>query len=285
MYNLISFSQNIKNVFRIAAPYIQGTEIKSSSDLRKPYLDFLSVHQKEYPVNYSQNRIITDSKRAQQLSKAFSASRINDLHQEQMVGEFYNSEEQAIRVARVELALEQLHKMNFELWDLFRLCIHSILITGSETNQSGLKAHGGTSSKCIGLMWLTINHELSTQDIVEMLIHELTHTLIFIDELSHPQFRYDDIAKEETWALSAILNRTRPMDKVIHSIVVATEVMLSRKIFLKNDEPLRVHPHSDRMCKSTLDAIQSVLDLETVERVCLPRSIHLIQECQRKLLA
>ena len=90
-----------------------------------------------------------------------------------------------------------------------------------------------------------------------MLIHEFTHHAMFLDELRYKHYSYEMVMDRSTWARSAILNASRPLDKVLHSIVVATEVLLFRKYHLGHPTNPRVHPPTDLMIEQLDESILS----------------------------
>lgn len=284
MYGHYGINHNIENIFRLAAPHLQGEEIVTMKDLKPAYLRFLQSVHPEFPIADAKQLIVQDSERAKALSLAFSASRLNDLYQERMVGDFYSPDLLKANALLVKQSLETLRTLQPDLADLFDLAVHSILLCGSEKNQEGASAHGGTTNKCIGLIWLNLKPNMSEQNIIEMLIHELTHTLVFLDELNFEHFNYDNISKKEYWAVSSILKRQRPMDKVIHSILVSMEILFARKNYLpfKNEENL-VHPNSVSLMKSVQASISSVLEHPQLPEVCLPRTVELIKNAQTQL--
>lgn len=284
MYGLHGISENLKSVYRLAAPFKGSQPTKTIPDLKPAYLSFLNQVQPEYPAREISDLIVRDREHARALIASFSASRINDLHQEKMVADYYEGESQEQSIAAVLQALETLREMNPEVRELIQLVIHSILLCGSNLNEAGLRAYGGTSSKCVGLMWLSMKGGLSTQDIMELLIHEMTHTQVFIDELNFGHFDYEHLTKKENWARSSILNRNRPMDKVIHSIVVSHEVLFARANYLPNTDKISVHPASEVMRANTLQSIASVFAHPNHKRVCKPRALELIAQVEANLL-
>lgn len=126
---------------------------------------------------------------------------------------------------------------------------------------------------------------LSVQDIVELLIHEMTHTLVFIDELNYGHFDYAAMIKTENWARSSILNRQRPMDKVVHSIMVAHEVLWARAHYLPNTEKLSVHPPTGVMIRNLHAAIESVKQHPNRDSVCFPRALELVNMVEASVRA
>jgi hypothetical protein len=284
MYGLLGSSQNIKNIYRLSVPFVGSQKIATTDDLKVPYLSFLNQYQPNYRVPLNQKQVVTDFAQRQVLLGAFGASQINDLQQENMIGSTYNREAEQLCCENLIAAKNRMAQLNSELNDLFDLTIHSILLCGSSQNSAGMRARGGTSSKCVGLIWLTMEGHLSPQDIVEMMIHELTHNLVFINELNSPQFDYDLLNLAENWAQSSILNRKRPMDKVIHSIIVAHEILFARKHYLPNEDLLKVHPESGLLKQNTLASITSVLNHPRRDLVCKPGAIQLVTKTAQSLI-
>jgi hypothetical protein len=278
MYGLYGFSHNIKNIYKLGAPFAGGQKVETTRDLIPPYLSFLGRLHKGLPIKRAGGQIVEDQQQARELTSAFSASRLNDLYQEKMI----NADQSlpAELQARARAHVKILKQLNPEIGELFELAIHSIVLRGAFANKDGHSAHGGTSNKCIGLMWLSMKPSLSSQDILEMYIHELTHTLVFLDELNYEHFDYQHITEKEYWATSAILNRLRPMDKVVHSIAVSCELLYARANFLPNNEKLSVHPASEVIRSSTLGAAESVLNHPHLGKTCKPRVIELVEHAR-----
>ncbi|MGE0528049.1 MAG: HEXXH motif-containing putative peptide modification protein, partial [Bdellovibrionales bacterium] len=234
MYGLFGFSHNIKNIYKLAALHDEGMEVGGLDDIKAGYIECLRRLHDEFPIDSSEDLIIRDRVRANSFISAFSGSRINDLEQEQMITGLFEESDFSSRCELVERGLKMLHELNPELSDLFHLAVHGILLAGSGSNKAGLKAYGGSSNRCIGLIWLSLSPRLSLQDLLEIFIHELTHTLVFLDELNYGHFNYHYLTQAENWARSSILKRHRPMDKVLHSIIVASEILNARSRFLPN---------------------------------------------------
>lgn len=277
MYGLFGLSHNIQNVYRLAAPFVGERDVEKMRDLKPFYLDFLQNLHRDFPIHRQNDLVVKDPDVARTLVQAFSGSKINDLEQEQMVAAVYDGDDFARRADLVLSAVRKLEEINPELGELFHLAVHGVLLAGSGSNKAGFTAHGGSSNTCIGLIWLSLKDSLSTQDLVEMLIHELTHTLVFVDELNFEHFNYAEMTKSKNWARSSILKRPRPMDKVLHSIVVSTEILHARAKYLPNVDRLVVHPQSKSLRESTLVSIESVLAHPNLNEICKPRAIELVE--------
>ncbi|MDP2104576.1 MAG: HEXXH motif-containing putative peptide modification protein, partial [Desulfobulbaceae bacterium] len=168
------------------------------------------------------------------LGAAFGKGALNDLGQEHLVGDPYDGEllEQKINLARG--ALEEVMDSSADFASVFDLVIHSVFIKASRPSRHSLGSHGGSTSGSIGAIWFSVSDKVCHRDLVEMFVHELTHHLLFVDELNCPQFNYDLIVRPEHYARSAILKRQRPLDKVVHSIAVGATIVDARKRYLRS---------------------------------------------------
>jgi hypothetical protein len=91
-------------------------------------------------------------------------------------------------------------------------------------------------------------------------VHELTHHALFIDEHRYGHYDYPVILAPETWAQSALLKTPRPLDKVIHSIIVATEIVMFREQCLGHPAAPLVHPPTAKICTQISQSLDSVED-------------------------
>lgn len=138
-----------------------------------------------------------------------------------------------------------------QLAALFDLVIHTLFYARSP--DSG----GGSNSSAIGVIWCANRRSWSDDDLHEFFVHELTHNLVFLDELFHQHyFDLNEVAKPENYATSAILKTGRPLDKVFHSIVVAHEILQWRNRHGEPTGPM-VHPPSSALIKNCLTSIAS----------------------------
>jgi len=173
--------------------------------------------------------------------------------------------------------------MNPQLFELFHLVIHSVAVASSKLNRFQQRASAGSSSDLIGLIWVAVDKDQANNDLLEIFVHEMTHTLLFLDELNAGHFNYQFLSVVENFAHSAILRRSRPMDKVFHSIIVACEVLHARETFIGHPTAKMIHPPSREMCQHTRHAIDSMLSHKEVEKICTPRAIQLIEKAQSQL--
>ncbi|MEX0732114.1 MAG: HEXXH motif-containing putative peptide modification protein [Aquisalimonadaceae bacterium] len=158
---------------------------------------------------------------------------------------------------------------------LFDLIITDVFIMPSD------RARGGSTSSALGVIWANPNVSFRPPDVIEFLVHELTHHAMFLDEIAWGHYDYTQIVKPESWAVSAVLNTSRPVDKVLHSLVVAAEILMLREQALGHPATPRAHPPSDLLIKQARNSITSIN--EVIDRcsdnapMLLPRAKELLE--------
>jgi hypothetical protein len=278
MISILGSDQVIKSIYMLSRPYLAGAEISTVEQLRSPYLKFLSQHQPRQVLNNSSDPVAIDESATAALSGAFGHSKFNDLSQENMLGDQVEADEKLRLKALVRDGYAVLASRSPEVKAIFDLAIHSIFFVKSKTNKRGHNSFGGSSSGAIGSIWVSGQGDFNKFDISEFLLHELTHHLLFLAERCENQFHYDAIALPENYAQSAILNYRRPLDKVVHSIVVSTEIILARDSFLGNQR-VSLHPSTEVMLQQTILSIGSVFDLKNLDDLLTPWSIDIVKRC------
>jgi hypothetical protein len=280
MFSLFGHEEIIRNAYRVSHPFVNGRPLRTSGDLRACYLEFLADHQPYMPVNRGDDVFVTDEATENALVAAYGHNAtLNDLGQSEIIGAAYRDSVKAGKIALARTALETFLGLDERLAAVFDLTIHSIVVRPSN-RLAGHASYGGSSSAAMGTIWLALGPGVTQVDIIEMLLHELTHHLLFLDERNHPHFDYGHIASERNRAFSAILNMIRPIDKVVHSIVVATELVLGRRTFLRDDRPRVVHPASEKMIADAQQSYASVSALEHADLVLRPRTREILDRCR-----
>lgn len=279
MFSLFGADEILRNVYRVSHPFASEASISTSMDLRPYFLEFLSNHQPYMPVNRDSSKFILDIDIENELARAYSIDNaLNDLNQADIIGGSYPHEVKLKKIDLARLALEEFLGLDDMLSIIFDLCIHSIFIKPSNVPQ-GRKSYGGSSSAAIGAIWMTVDDTVTKLDLMEMFVHELTHHLLFIDERNYPQFDYDEITKESNYAFSAILNKMRPLDKVVHSVVVATELILARERFLTSAGERVIHPDTEILIENAIAARDSIYSLPNIDRIIKPRTEAILERC------
>jgi len=149
-------------------------------------------------------------------------------------------------------ALDELRLYSEDHRALFDTVITDVFILPSSV------AKAGSTSQAMGVIWANPRINYPLHDVMEMLVHELTHHAMFIDEIRFSHYNYGSVPDQNTWARSAILNVPRPLDKVLHSAVVATEILLLRERVLGHPVRPAVHPPTPFMLCRLQDALRDM---------------------------
>lgn len=156
-------------------------------------------------------------------------------------------------------------------YELIESIITDIFILPSD------KAIAGSTSGAIGVLWFNPKLRYQINDIVEMIVHELTHQLMFVDELCSPHYNYSLLFEKGSWPVSAILNTPRPFDKVLHSAVVAMELLLLRHRYTGHAWQSAVHPPTEVLKNQLTKTIVSMQDVLSRDKGILkPRGLEII---------
>lgn len=280
MYYLYGADHCVKLVYRLAKAHNFEWNPNTFDELRAGYLDFLDARQKKNVVNRGECIFIRDGDAEAALARSFSQASLNDLNQEHVVGHAYAANLRDMKIQLAEGALARLVASDEGFALIFGLVVHSIFVRSYQSAPGIMASHGGSSSGSIGAIWLAVNEGVTERDLMEMYVHELTHHLLFIDELNSPQFNYEELTKKENFTTSAILKRPRPLDKVVHSIVVSSDLILSRVRNFGWHDALRFHPSTVDMLKSTLAAISELESKPNASDLMSEHMLSIVSDCK-----
>jgi hypothetical protein len=139
---------------------------------------------------------------------------------------------------------------------------------------------GGTSSAALGVIYVVRPQDRTPHTLYELFIHESTHLMMFVDERRSRHYRSDAlIAVKDNYVVSAVYERLRPLDKVLHSIVVSTEVLLHRENVIGHDVESTIHPPTAKLLQSTLRSAESTLETQSRKQLLAPRGVQLVENC------
>lgn len=277
MYFTSGLSENLKTIALLSHPYLVRSpdqRMMGRDTLKSAYQRMLQTVQDPVTTGNSPSvEWITDLETSLQLKSFYGqTSNLNDLGQATMILE---GTVKATLVQRAQNALETLQKENDDLGHLFCFAQNRIFFAPS------LRAGGGSTSAAIGVLWMHPREHWSTQDYTEFLVHELTHTSMFLDERRYQHYwDYAALALPENFGCSAVLRRPRPLDKTIHSLVVAAEVLSYRDQIAGHPKNPGLHPSSELMRESCRKSIASILELRNLEKLVTPRVLDLISSSE-----
>jgi hypothetical protein len=198
---------------------------------------------------WTKTRFVTDVGEASLLSGRFSNhSELDDKSQDVVI---QNKTDPDIERKKTRLmdALDEIGRYSIEYRMLADTVITDVFILPSEL------ATSGSTSQAIGVIWANPRLSLSLHDFIELYVHEFTHNALFLDELRHRHYYYANIVDENTWATSAFLKKTRPLDKVFHSIIVGVEIVLLRDRLIGHPSMPRIHPPSGEIISQLYESI------------------------------
>ncbi|TSJ81272.1 MAG: HEXXH motif-containing putative peptide modification protein [Candidatus Cardinium sp.] len=285
MLHVLGIEETIKNVYMLSKKFMKRKHISNTYELKPFYLKFLKKHQPVQPIpdTLSISFIADTIGIWTQLNPESSGNALDDIHQQSMIGEAYSTDEQAQHLEALKLGYLHLTESNTELKALFDLIIHTIFLRKSRTIDQHI-SFGGSSSAGIGLIWISGHGALDRADIAELLLHELTHHQLFIDERCHMHYNYAALCKPENFSSSAILNKKRPLDKVVHSIIVATEIILARNKFLTQQET-KVHATSKDLMAKAVAAIKETMRMANINELLSERTRKMLEKAEASLSA
>ena len=265
--------------YNLATIYqLEDGSLKSPTNeqIRVRYLDFIERQYGSYfrPRRADDSRC-TDLAEVRKITSLFlSQSVLNDLPADAEETPV-NSMNEALD--RVSESLRWIASIDSGLHQIFQSYIHTMIYNRTLTNG------GGSNSLLPGVIWFGHRKNWCRQNIGEFIIHELTHNIMFIDELlsrHHPSACI--IADKNLWPVSAILKKARPVDKVLHSLVVASEVLSFRKVFGEPSQYL-AHPPSPEIFESMAVTIHSLRQINEQETILTDRGLELVSLVENRM--
>jgi hypothetical protein len=182
-------------------------------------------------------------------------------------------------VAHAERAVRAFRKRDEPFWEIFEVYVRYVICVDSKYSM------GGTNSNALGVVYLVAPSRLTSNELYELFVHETTHLAMFVDQSRQRHYRdFAAIADPANFCVSAVYERQRPLDKVLHSLVVATEVLLHREKTLGHDAGNSVHPGTPKLAMSALTTAEALLALQSRKQLLAPRGVWLVERC-RELLA
>jgi hypothetical protein len=286
MYFLFGPQHVLRNIYLLCGDRLTKEHDHNIRDLRLLYRTFLCQQQPNVPKNWLDDPFVLDDEIELYIASQFLDSRLDDFKQPMLIAAEHFDRGRKIRIhSKLRAALEILFSKDPVYKDLFELCIHTIFSKPAIVLPDGGRSAGGSTSVAIGAIWFSDVDSLTLQDVRDLVVHEFTHHCLFLDELCNEQFNYDEIVKKQNKALSAVLRVPRPMDKVVHSIIVSTEVLLSRRILSLPEDDVKLHPKSPALAKNILESVESVLSMENHRSLMTDWTLEMILRCRAAVAA
>ncbi|TCM59378.1 hypothetical protein EC844_14410 [Acinetobacter calcoaceticus] len=272
-----SLKEQLENIMIVTLSYLKEdhSNIHNLETLKNYYNKYISdLYNIEIDCTKTKFTINPEeSKKLLNIFNGINTSSLDDKNQKFTISDKIETNNLNDQLIRINDSLNELSLHSNEHYHLFNNMITDVFILPS------LEARGGSSSTALGIIWANPRLTHTINDITEFLIHELTHNSLFIDERRFGHYCYDSILDESTWANSAILKIPRPIDKVIHSIIVSLEIILYRDIAIGHPPKPKLHPPTEVMLKQIDDSIFSVESvlLQNKKEILKERTLNLLE--------
>src|SRR5437764_2158309 len=204
MFFLTGQRASLETIYALAKARLPADQPASALQLRQAYLRTLHAIQPSVPIDLDAliTRLIDDAACEAKLLRLFSVDcPLNDLGQQEAIrAGVYSWETTRRELQAVRDVLTADPGADSGVWRWFQLVVHSVFCSHSDI------ASGGTTSAAVGVIWIKKPSAFERTDLKELLLHEMTHTLMFLDEWRYGHYLdYPAIARRENYALSPIL--------------------------------------------------------------------------------
>lgn len=249
MYYLLGFNELIKTLYTLSIPYAQDKSI-SKENLRFALREYYSYFNPKNPINKKEEIILIDEE--SDIAKYYMDLFGLDLATQQTEG-FRDIDETKKLILKGYNLISQ--KEN-QLIQLFNLVVDNIFIT-TKVKDSG-SAPIPTANN---LIWIQPPKTCCISDIEELLIHEFTHLLLYLDEQCYGHYQTPErLFENSTWIASAIRNEKRPINAVVHSILVSYEILMFRIKHQIEENVNGLHGNNERLSYQIRNSLNELLN-------------------------
>ena len=277
MFYLLGVDHVLKTIILLSRT--QTNEIANKEDLRTSYLNYLRSYTSNDVVPSEINdQYCFDTSRISHLIEKYNDNcDLTDLDTNILPDTPASSMYEAME--RVKRGQKLIHEVNPILYEIIQIVIHTLFY--SRSKDSG----GGTVSSAPGVIWCGNRKNWSDIDVAEFLIHEFTHNMLFLDERRYQHYEsLPLLTNRNNFAISAILNKPRPLDKVFHSLVVAYEIVGFRA---ETGEPEMtiIHPKTSKIlesCVTTISSIETLLNASP-QKLVTDRFVEILGRIKHKI--
>jgi hypothetical protein len=145
-------------------------------------------------------------------------------------------------------AMRLLENLDRRLWFMVNLLVTDIVFLKSK------RVGGGSGSHLFGVVCVSPSDTWEASDLLESILHEATHLNLFVSDMVNSLFSVPitRLSEEDAKVVSAVrIGQLRPLDKALHSAVVAVPLMYIQHLQSKT-ELVDMFSDSLRVCASGL---------------------------------
>ncbi len=259
MYYLSGYKHCLMNLGSLAKQYYVKPII-TESDLKNAFLNFLAEVQPRVPKPSKLNNLFAiDSYTKKALISIFNADGILNCTAENIKGkeEEYTENEEILLKHLYLQGIDYISNFEPNLEKLFKLVINYIFFSKNHINKLD-----SSSSNALGVIWSAGHLEWEVPDVAEFLIQELTHHLVFIDEQCSEYYKdYTILHNKDNWIYSTILDTPSSIDRAIHSVLIAHEIIEFRKQIPDDNACGTLYTNNRQLTTQMVDDIESIMDV------------------------
>lgn len=274
MWSLVGVNNVFKTLCTLTHGQLENKKTVTIQILKKAITDYLIKHNPH--ITYSNSLkpcIIQSGHQLIEIIKILDLEKEIRSHNENNLEAVNKS-----NLNKLNAAMKSMQQLN-DIYSLFFLSVDTIALT------SNIKFAGSaTTPEAIGVVWIQPDEHWSMFDVLESLVHELTHNLLGFDNLVNKHYdKPSEIMNPNTWVPSAIRNQPRPVNGVAHSIIVGTELLNLRNRLNYDDSEVSVHGNSKELITKTKNAIDSFKSQRDSWQILSNRMQHLLNLADESL--
>ncbi|NEC86241.1 HEXXH motif-containing putative peptide modification protein [Streptomyces sp. SID12501] len=280
MYFLYGTTPNMQTIMVLVRSHLPQGQPLSETLVARAYRDYLTRLQPQVPASPTDGtQLIRDDVQASRLAELFGLPKETPPSQRQQ--ETCSDSIDAHKASFFEAGLERIAQYDPELSMVFQMAVTSIFSSSASATPGSM-----TVRAALGAVWIYPLATWSTEDLVEAYIHELTHTLVMLDEQRFRHYpNYDQLDHEDNLVWSAIRSDRRSLFASAHSILVANELLQVRERHHGHRRDFQLHPPSREIRENTLRALDSALGLSNIGDLASPRLLDILEMAGRQLSA
>jgi hypothetical protein len=282
MYFLSGPAKNLETIVVLATPYLPADQRVDQVSTKRAYGRYLAAYQPSVPrSSHSALEFVRDEHQVARLAELFGFDEAAALAR--AAAQDRGAEHRSMpdwKLGMLHRASDDLRSFDPTLASLFSLAIDLVFSTAGNTPPGGSM----TTPRAVGVVWVQPRPTWASEDVIEAYVHELTHTLLMLDEHRHQHYRnYRLLDDERNFAASSIRAERRPLFAAIHSIVVAAELLSLRDRCHGHNRQFRLHPSSAVLRRQAIQAVESVRALPNLDDLITPRLSFLLGESEERL--
>jgi hypothetical protein len=193
-----------------------------------------------------------------------------------------NPDKEKAAITSLKSSLNRFKVLIPEMYAEFLLLVKEIVLVGSDKEHSEFKFDGGSCYMLWGGLFINAENERNDITMIEALVHESSHSLLFSYSIDEPLVRNED---DELFS-SPLREDLRPMDGIYHATFVSARMhwamdALIQSGHLNSDEILIAQNAKDVNCENFFngyDTVKAHADLtETGKKVMASASDYMKQ--------